>query len=73
LTHQPPRHRLQILVLNRILRGNDEPELVTIAIASIEESRSLCAILLGVIEGTWLSFSRDTIALQVSKVGLCTT
>jgi hypothetical protein len=73
LKHEPSGQRLQIQVLDRILGGDDEAELVAIAIASIKETRPLGAILSGAIEGTWLSFSRDTIALQVSKVGLRTT
>jgi hypothetical protein len=73
LKHEPSGQRLQIRVLDRILGGDDEAELVAVAIASIEEGPSLSAILLGAIESAWLSFSRDTIALQVSKVGLCPT
>jgi hypothetical protein len=73
LKHEPSGQRLQIRVLDRFLGGDDEAELVAVAIASIEETRPLDAILLGVIEGARFSVSRDAIALQVSKVGLCAT
>jgi hypothetical protein len=73
LKHEPSGQRLQIRVLDRILDGDDEAELVAVAIASIEETRPLGVVLLGVIECTRLSFSRDAIALQISKVGLCAT
>jgi hypothetical protein len=36
---------------------------VAITIASIEETRALGAVLLGVVESAWFSVSRDTIAL----------
>jgi hypothetical protein len=71
LTHQPPGQGLQVPVLNRILRGHDEAELVAVTIASIEKTRSFNAILLGGVERTWLPFSCNAIALQISQVGLC--
>jgi len=73
LKHEPSGQGLQNRVLDRILGGDYEAELMAVAIASIEETRPLGAIPLGVIEGARLSFSRNTIALQVSKVGLCAT
>jgi hypothetical protein len=73
LEHEASDQWLQIRILDRIFSRDNEAELVAVITASIEETRSLRAIPLGVIQGPWLSFSRNTIALQVSQVGLCAT
>jgi hypothetical protein len=73
LEHEPSRQWFQIRIVDSILGGDDEAELMSVAVASVEEAPSFSAFLLGVIESSWFSVSRESITLQVSKVSLCAT
>ena len=73
LEHEAAGQRLQIWIFDRILCADDETKLMTVAIASVEKSPSIGAILLGIIGIAGRSFPRDAIALEVPQVSLCTS
>jgi hypothetical protein len=71
LEHEPTGQTLQVWVFCSVLSGDDEAELVTIAVTPFEEGPAISAILLGAVEIARLSLSRDPIALQVPQMRLC--
>jgi hypothetical protein len=71
LEHEATGQRFEVLVFDRILRGDDETELMPVAVAAAEKGLSIAVIPLGIVKIARRSFPSDTVTLQVSEVRLC--
>ena len=68
LPHPAANERLQVLVFGAVLRGDDEAELVTIALPCFEECLAIHVIAVRPVELAAASGASGAIALQVSEV-----
>jgi hypothetical protein len=68
LGHQPARQRLQIIIFATVLGGDDEPELMAVAIRAVDERLAVGTVLVGGIEVTGQTLARDAIALDIAQV-----
>ena len=69
LRHQVAHERLQVFQLGRVLRRHDEPELVAVAFAAVEERLAACFVARHVIKPAGLVLLRNTVALNVIEMG----
>ena len=70
LAHEPAGEILEVVVLDRVLGGDDEAELVPVAVASLEEGPAVRLVQLRVVEVAGQALAGDAVALEIAEMDL---
>ena len=68
LLHQPAHKRFEVGILIAILGGDDEPELVTIAAATLDERCAIGHVSVSGVKAAWSAIRGGAVALKITQV-----